>query len=429
MGRKYKLEELMYQRTLLPNGMRIVSEHIPYVRSISLGVWFETGSRDELPEEQGLAHFIEHMLFKGTQRYSAREMAEVMDRCGGHLNAFTGKEHTCYFARVLDEDFPIAVDLLHQMLVHSLLDEQEITKEKGVVLEELNMAEDEPDEQVHDLLGEALWPNHPLGRNILGTKETILKFDRQAILKFMERNYTTDRLVIACAGSVDHERLVEEFARRFAALPQGKPDSGSTPDAARGRVLVKERDTEQVYLCLGVPALPRSDPRKPALYLLDGIIGGGVSSLLFQELREERGLVYNTYSYHAAYRDTGLFSIFAGFSRQHLDEVLTVIWEQLMTLAERITDESLERAKGQFVGNLMLSLESMSNRMTNLAKNEINYGRIVPVDELVAAIHKVTKAEVIELAEALFQPASLTLAAIGPVDHIAWGELSCRKIC
>ncbi|MGI6642116.1 MAG: M16 family metallopeptidase [Limnochordia bacterium] len=419
----------MYHRTLLPNGVRIISEHIPYVRSISLGLWFEAGSRDELLEERGLAHFIEHMLFKGTERYSARDMAELMDQCGGHLNAFTGKEHTCYFARVLDEDYPIAVDLLHQMLVHSLFDEAEITKEQGVVLEELNMAEDEPDELVHDLVSEALWPDHPLGRNILGAKETVLKFDRRKILDFMARNYTTGRLVIACAGSVDHERLVDEFARRFESLPAGKLEPKTVPEPARGRVLIKERDTEQVYLCVGMPALTRHDLRKPALYLLDSIVGGGVSSLLFQELREERGLVYNTYSYHSSYRDTGLFSIYASFSRQHLDAVLSVILEQLGGIGSRINDEVLERAKGQFVGNLMLSLESMSNRMTNLAKNEINYGRIVPVDELAAAVQRVTKDEIIELAEALFRPSNLSVAAVGPVDHIAWGDLCCRKIC
>ena len=423
------MEELMYHRTLLPNGVRVVSEYLPYVRSISLGVWFETGSRDELPEERGLAHFIEHMVFKGTERYSARDMAEVMDQCGGHLNAFTGKEHTCYFARVLDQDFPTAVDLLHQMLAHPLFYEEEIAKEQGVVLEELNMAEDEPDELVHDLFSEALWPGHPLGRNILGAKDTILRFDRAKILDFMRRNYTTDRLVIACAGSVEHERLVEEFASRFQAVPVGIHRPEVVPEAKRGSILVRERDTEQVYLCVGVPALRRNDPRKVVLYLLDSIIGGGVSSLLFQELREERGLVYNTYSFHASYRDTGLFSIFAGFSRQNLDEVLSVITKQLSRLGKSITDDVLQRAKGQFIGSTLLSLESMSSRMTNLAKNEINYGSIVTIDELVEAVQRVTREEVIELAEALFHPASLTLAAVGPLNNIAWGDLNCRKIC
>lgn len=419
----------MYQRTTLPNGVRIISEHIPYVRSISLGVWLETGSRDELPEERGLAHFIEHMLFKGTERYSAREMAEVMDQCGGHLNAFTGKEHTCFYARVLDEDFSLAVDLLQQMLMHSLFDEADIVKEQGVVLEELSMAEDEPEDLVHDLISEAVWPGHPLGRSILGTKEAILKFDRGKILDFMARNYTTDRLVIACAGSVDHDRLVDEFAASLQPLPVGTAKPGPPPEASRGTVLIRERDTEQVYLCLGVPSLSRDDSRKPALYLLDSIIGGGVSSLLFQELREQRGLVYNTYSYHSSYRDTGLFSIFASCSRQNLEAVLEVIMEQLTALRSRITAETVERAKGQFVGSLMLSMESMSSRMTNLAKNEINYRRVVTVDEMVQAVQRVAREEILELAEALFCPANICTAVVGPVEATAWRDLGCRKIC
>lgn len=419
----------MYQRTVLPNGVRVVSEYIPYVRSISLGVWFETGSRDEEADERGLAHFIEHMLFKGTERYSARDMAEVMDQCGGHLNAFTGKEHTCYYARVLDEDFDVAVDLLHQMLLHSVFDEQEILKERGVVLEELNMSEDEPDELVHELLNEALWPTHPLGRNILGTRETILRFDREKILSFMARNYTTDRLVIACAGNVEHERLVSEFASRFSSLPRGPQPNTPPPATSRGRLLIRQRDTEQVYLCLGGPALPRNDHRKAALYLLDTLLGGGVSSLLFQELREERGLVYNTYSYHASYRYAGLLSIFAGFSRQNLDQVMDVVYHQLQNLASSITEEAVQRSKSQLKGSMMLSLESMSSRMSSLAKNEINYGRIIPPDEMIAEIDAVEREQIIDLAEELSNPANLSIAAIGPLDDVTWGDLKCRKIC
>lgn len=419
----------MYQRTVLPNGVRIVSEYLPHVRSISLGVWFESGSRDELPDERGIAHFIEHMVFKGTKRYSARDMAEVMDQCGGHLNAFTGKEHTCYYARVLDDDFPIAVDVLHEMLLNPLFAHEEILKERGVVLEELNMAEDEPDELVHDLFYEALWPTHSLGKSILGTREAILRFDRDKILKFLASNYTTDRLVIACAGGVDHDRLVAEFASRFQELPQGLRSESTPPETSRGRVVTKQRDTEQVYLCLGGPGLPRSDSRKVILYLLDTIVGGGVSSLLFQELREERGLVYNTYSYHASYRDAGLFNIFAGFSRPNLDAVLAVVYDQLGNIGSLITDEVVARAKGQLKGSMMLSLESMSNRMTSLAKNEINFGRIISTDEILADIERVQTAQVVELAEELYNPASFSIAAIGPLDDVKWGDIEWRKIC
>ncbi len=419
----------MYQKTVLPNGIRIITEYIPYVHSVSLGVWFEVGSRDEEPTELGLSHFIEHMMFKGTERFSAREIAEIMDRCGGHLNAFTSKEHTCYYFRVLDEHFSTAAEVLQQMLLHSRFEPSEIDKERNVVLEELNMYEDTPDELVHDLLCEALWPNHPLGRNVLGTQETISSFSQNMILSFLERNYTTERIVIASAGSIPHERIVEEFASSLSALPSGALPTANYSRDLGGQDLFRAKDTEQIHLCIGGPALSRDDERKYILYLLDTIIGGGVSSFLFQELREERALVYNTYSYNSFFRDSGCFGIYSGFSPKHWDEVFSVIRTQLGSIDRLITDDVVQRAKGQLKGSVLLSLESTNNRMIRLARGEMDFGHIVTPEEFIWEIEQVSKEDVIELGLEVYDPAKWTIAAIGPIDSNIWRDIQCQKIC
>lgn len=420
----------MFQRTVLPNGIRVVSEYIPYVRSVSLGAWFETGSRDEDDNQRGFSHFLEHMVFKGTERYSARDIAEIMDMSGGHLNAFTGKEHTCYYARILDEHFPMAANILQEMLLSSLFLESEIDKERGVILEEIKMYEDTPDEQVHDLLCEALWPNHPLGYGILGTRQSVSSVGRRDLLAFMKKHYGTGRLVIASAGNVEHARVIDEFTSVFEALPAGTPKREELPLTRQGERVVKQKDTEQVHLCLGGPALSRRDKRKYELYLLDTITGGGMSSRLFQELREERGLVYSTYSYHSSYRDVGNFAVYAGFSPEHIGEVMDVISRELQKLVrEPIPEATLVRAKSQLKGSLMLALESTNNRMTRLAKGEMNYGRIVTPDEMMEAIDTVTLPALHELAEQIYQAEAWSVAAIGPLAEEARRDLLCQKTC
>lgn len=419
----------MYQKTVLPNGIRIITEYIPYVHSVSLGVWIEVGSRDEEPSELGLSHFIEHMMFKGTERFSARDIAEIMDRCGGHLNAFTSKEHTCYYFRILAEHFPTAAQVLQQMLLHSLFEPSDIEKERNVVLEELYMYEDTPDELVHDLLCEALWPNHPLGRNILGTEETIRGFTQEMIFSFLERNYTTDRIVIASAGNVSHKQVVEEFAAAFSSLPSGASSSADHPHTKAGQDLLRSKDTEQIHLCIGGPALPRGDERRYILYLLDTITGGGVSSFLFQELREERGLVYNTYSYNSFFRDTGCFGIYAGFSPKHWSEVFSVIETQLGSIEHLISEDVVSRAKGQLKGSVVLSLESTNNRMMRLAKGEMDFGRVVTPEEFMSKIENVTLDDMIKLGLEVYNPANWSIAAIGPLDETIRRDLRCQTIC
>lgn len=410
----------MYRRSVLPNGVRIVTEYIPHVRSASIGVWIDTGSRDEGLDEQGFSHFIEHLVFKGSERFSARDIAELMDTCGGHLNAFTSKEHTCYFARVLDENFMLAVDLLREMLMHSLFAPEDMEKERGVILEEIKMLEDTPDELVHELIGEALWPDNALGRSILGTRESILGASRDKLVSFMHRMYSTDRLVIAVAGNLEHGAVVDAFAELFDGWPDTSFRGEGSASVADGRRVVRFKDTEQVHLCLGGRGLPRSDRRKYALYLLDTIIGGGMSSRLFQELREERGLVYSTYSYHSSYRDTGSFTVYAACSPEHLVEVMDIIKRELTALAADSVDASeLLRAKGQLKGSLMLSLENTTNRMTRLAKNELNFGKLFTTDETIDAIDAVSPQDIQELAQAIYAPDSWSTATIGPQGDLA----------
>ncbi len=409
----------MYQKTVLPNGIRVVTEHLPYVRSVSLGIWFETGSRDETLEQRGYSHLIEHLAFKGTGKYSARAIAEIMDTSGGHLNAFTGKEHTCYYARILDEHFDQAADILREMLLNSLYDPVEIDKERGVILEEIKMYEDTPDEMVHDLFCEALWPQHALGRNILGDRSSIKRAGRDNLRSFVQTYYTADRLVVAAAGNIDHQRVVDEVAAAFDSLAPVSPDNRVTPAAHGADTLKKQKDTEQVHLCIGGPGLARDDERKYALYILDTITGGGMSSRLFQELREERGLVYSTFSYHSSYADTGSFTLYAGFSPEHYQQVIDVIETQLLSLTrEPIGEDELQRAKSQLKGSLMLSLESTTNRMTRLARGEMNFGKLFGPDEIAAAVDAVTGEDLYALAQDLFRMDRFSIAAIGPLNGI-----------
>ncbi len=419
----------MYQKTVLPNGIRVVTEHLPHVRSVSLGIWFETGSRDEDMNQRGYSHLIEHLVFKGTRRYTARDIAEIMDTSGGHLNAFTGKEHTCYYARILDEHFSQAADILTEMLLHSTFDAREIQKERGVILEEIKMYEDTPDEMVHDLFCEALWPNHALGMNILGTRESISGVGRSELLEFVRSYYSADRLVIAAAGNIDHQQVVDEVAGALDSLNHQSPKTREAPKTQAGQTIVKTKDTEQVHLCVGGPGLSRNDERKYALYILDTITGGGMSSRLFQELREERGLVYSTFSYHSSYADTGSFTLYAGFSPEHYQQVLDVIRQELQSLArEPIGDKELERAKSQLKGSLMLSLESTTNRMTRLARGEMSFGKLHGPDEIAEAVDAVTKEELFALSQELFAKDNLTLAAIGPMNQSQEGFQTWQKI-
>ncbi|HPT83180.1 MAG TPA: pitrilysin family protein [Limnochordia bacterium] len=418
----------MYQKTVLPNGMRIITERLPHVRSVTLGAWFEVGSRQEELEEWGLSHFVEHMMFKGTKTFSARQIAELMDQRGGQLNAFTEKEQTCYYFKVLDEHFSTAAELLQDMLLNSLFLPEDVEKEKNVVLEELRMYEDSPEDFVHDLFSDVLWPEDPLGRNILGSEETIRGFSPQRVRSYVAKHYTADRLVVACVGNVHHAQVVDTFAQGLADLPRGSRRPALQPDYTAGSCIFADKDIEQVHLCLGAPAISCSDERKYALQVLDTMIGGGVSSLLFQELREELGLVYSTYSFNSLYSDTGFYGVYAGFHPQNWGRVWEVLTDLLGTLGQRITEEMVERAKQQLRSGLVLSLESTSARMSRLAKGEIYEGGPLPPEGVLRRLEAVDYGQVLALAEEIYNPRRWSWAAVGP-RHLVREDIQCRKIC
>ncbi|HHT67647.1 MAG TPA: insulinase family protein [Firmicutes bacterium] len=418
----------MYQRTVLPNGVRIITEYLPFLRSVTLGAWFEVGSRHEQPSEWGLSHFIEHMMFKGTEKYSARDIAEIMDQRGGYLNAFTSKEQTCYYFKVLDEHYETACELLQQMLLRSLFSPVDVAKERNVVLEELRMYEDTPEELVHDLFSETLWPTDPLGRNIIGSTSSISGFTSEMIRDYMARHYTADRLVIASAGNISHDKVVESFAKAFDSLPGGLRPVLDKAVTRSGQGLFQDKDIEQVHLCVGGPAPCRHDERRYALSLLDTMIGGGVSSLLFQELREERGLVYNSYSFTSLYDDVGAYGVYAGFNPQQWAQVWDVLRDVLDGIPQLITPEMLERAKSQMKGSLVLSMESTSNRMTRLVKGEMDEGGIVTPEETMKRLEKVTYEEVMKLASVVYNPQDWSWVGLGP-RHLIKEDSLCQEIC
>jgi predicted Zn-dependent peptidase len=405
----------VYQRTTLDNGIRVVTENLPHVRSVAMGFWFGVGARHEDVRTSGLSHLIEHLMFKGTERRTARQIAEEFDATGGQLNAYTSKEYTCYYARVLDMHLPRATEVLADMILHSCFAPEDLEKEKGVVQEEIKMYEDSPDEMVHDLFTQAILDGHPLGRTILGTADTVSHFTRKDLLAYLRRHYTPDNLVVAAAGHADHEAVVAEVERHLGDFRGRRSGEGEGRWTANPRPILRAKETEQVHLCLGVEGLRRSDPRKYALFTLDVILGGGMSSRLFQELREERGLVYSTYSYHVCYRETGLFGIYAGMSPRNADEVVELVNEEFgRLLAEGVQEKELQRAKEQLKGSLVLSLESTASRMSRIAKSELFEERYDTPDGLVAKVDAVTAEDVDALARELLAAERVTLAAVGP---------------
>lgn len=408
-----------FQKTVLPNGLRIITERIPHVRSASLGVWVAAGSRLERPDQAGIAHLIEHMLFKGTAKRDAREISSSIDGRGGTLNAFTAKEHTCYYARCLDEHLPVAVDLLDDMLRYSLFDPAELAKEKGVVCEEIKMYEDVPDDLVHDLNVAALWPNHPLGRPIAGTIDSVRSFDRADLMAYMREHYRDDQIVVSASGNLEHEWLVE----RIQALAEGAPaqpkpiDWGAPPSSrAKAGLVLRRKEIEQVHLVLGVAGLAHGHDDSLTLQLLNCVLGGGASSRLFQEIRERRGLAYSVYAYSSSFLDTGNCGVYAACSPAQAEEVLALINAMVGEVRQHgITEEELVEAKAQLKGQLMLGLESTSARMSRLGRNELSLGYVLSPDEVIARIDRVTVARIQAVAAAVYgQP--WTLSVVGPIS-------------
>ena len=410
------------RRTVLPGGLRVISEAMPAVRSVAFGVWVGVGSRDETPRLAGTSHYLEHLLFKGTRRRDALEIAAVMDAVGGEMNAFTTKEYTTYYARVLDSDLPLAVDEVCDLVTSALIATADVESERGVILEEIAMHDDDPGDVVHDAFAAAVFGDTPLGRPVIGTVESISALPRSAIARYYRRRYRPENIVVAAAGNLDHDRLVGLVEAAFgdalgdaAGLPV-PPRTGGRAPAYRPAVSVQRRPTEQVNLVLGTRGLARSDERRFALGVLNSALGGGMSSRLFQEVREKRGLAYSVYSYASQFADTGLFGIYAGCQPARVDQVLTLCREQLeMVVAHGITAAELERGKGQARGGLVLALEDTGSRMSRLGKSELSYGELLSVDEILDRIESVTLDDIRAVASKVLGT-PLALAVIGPFD-------------
>jgi len=410
------------RRTVLPGGLRVISESVPGVRSVAFGVWVGVGSRDETESLAGASHYLEHLLFKGTRKRDALAIAAELEAVGGEINAFTAKEYTCYYARVLDADLPLAVDVVCDMVTSSLLASREVENERGVILEEIAMHDDDPGDAVHDLFADIVWPDAPLGRPVLGSVESITTISRAAIAGYYRRRYRPDNLVIAAAGNVDHRALVRLVRKAFAEVAldddaaPARPRVGGRAPSFTSASAVMKRPTEQANLVLGAPGLRRPDERRFALGVLNAAFGGGMSSRLFQEVREKRGLAYSVYSFTSHYSDTGIFGVYAGCHPQRARDVLELCREQIAMVATGgLSADELERGKGQMRGGLVLGLEDTGSRMSRLGKAELVYGELLSIDEILARIDAVTMDDVAALAHELMrQP--MALAAIGPYD-------------
>jgi predicted Zn-dependent peptidase len=410
--------------TTLPNGVRVITEAMPHVRSVSVGVWICAGSRRETGAQNGVSHFIEHMLFKGTTSRSAEDIARSVDSIGGNLDAFTGKEMVCYNTKVLDEHLSRAFDVLADLVLHPRFDAADIEKEKGVILEEIKMEADSPDSMVHEIFSSNFWRDHPLGKPILGTRETIKSFNRRAVERYYGEVYTPSNLLVTAAGHLEHDRIVELVRRYFEGLPPGAPPPKDSIPATHARIALRNKKAlEQVHLCLGVPSYPLPHHARFACYVLNTLLGGGMSSRLFQNIRERQGLAYAVFSELSPYRDTGCLSIYAGTSRQSARKVVASIMNEFRQLKEQlVSDEELRRGKDYLKGSLMLSLESSSSRMANLARQEMYFGRFFTLDELVASVEAVTAEAIQEIARTFFDTKHIALTVLGNLENLRIGR-------
>ncbi|MCL6481683.1 MAG: insulinase family protein [Firmicutes bacterium] len=417
------------QREVLPNGLVVVTEPMPQVRSVAVGIWIRTGSRREPAEYNGISHFIEHMVFKGTERRSTEQIAREVDSIGGMLDAFTSKEMICFNVKVLDEHLAPAFDVLSDLVLAPRFDEAEIAREKSVVLEEIKMEQDNPDYLIHELFTQNFWPGHPLGKPILGTRETVKRFDRAVLLDCFRRWFVPNNMVITAAGHLHHEQLLELVTAAFGACAPAEDGFVDTTPRPHARIITRaKRELEQVHICLGVPSYPMGHEKRYAVALLNTILGGGMSSRLFQNIRERQGLAYAVFSEVNPYRDTGLLSVYAGTSLEHADRLVRSVAGEFRNLKEKgITEEELRRAKEYLKGSLMLSLESTTARMTNLARQEIYFGRFFSLDEIVAAIEAVTAEDIAELAREFFRAEKIAATLLGNLDgfRLTRDQLAC----
>jgi predicted Zn-dependent peptidase len=407
-----------YRKSVLPNGIRILTERMPHVRSVAVGVWVETGSRHEPEPRGGVSHLIEHLVFKGTATRSAETIARTMDSVGGQMDAFTTKENTCFYVQVLDEHLPLAVDLLTDILLHPLFDAEELEREKSVVLQEIRMVEDTPDDVIHDIFAAQVWGRHPLARPILGTRELVTGFSREAIADYFAAEYVPPRIIIAVAGNVTHEQVVDLFGAGFNGYTRGATARTAQAASLTPGVNIVHKTLEQVHLVMGFPGLAHAAAERYAMFLLNDVIGGSMSSRLFQEVRERQGLVYSIHSGAQAFADTGIVYVYAATDAQNFAKVLKSILKELRDLKKSgVTAEELKRAKDHLKGSLMLSLESTSSRMNRLAKHELHLGSFLTMDKMLASIDAVKHEEVQALITELLDEDHLALTTLGPLDR------------
>jgi predicted Zn-dependent peptidase len=408
------------RRTILPNGLTILTEKMDHIRSVAMGVWIRAGSRHELPEINGISHFVEHMVFKGTKSRSAQHIAREVDAIGGNLDAFTGKETVCFNIKVLDEHVPVALDVLSDLVLNPIFASDEITRERGVILEEIKMDEDNPDYLVHEIFTQAFWKDHPLGKPILGTKETVKRFERDTLCGFYGQRFHGGNMIFSAAGNIDHDVFVEQVTRRFESLPSGESLTAVVPPKTAARIILKNKKAlEQVQLCLGVPAPAIADESRYATLILNTILGGGMSSRLFQTVREERGLAYSIYSDLNPYSDTGSLCVYAGTSSDRAIQVVQLVMEQFRRLKnEPLPTDELRRAKDQLKGNLLLSLESSMSRMSNLARQQMHFNYFFGMQEILDKVEAITEDQVLAMANHLFQPELVAVTLLGRLDGV-----------
>jgi predicted Zn-dependent peptidase len=417
------------RRQVLPHGLTVITEQMQHIRSASIGIWLETGSRDEDSHWNGISHFIEHMLFKGTKHRTAEEIARQVDSIGGNMDAFTAKECICFNVKVLDEHIPIALDILSDLVLHPVFDAQDITRERGVILEEIKMDEDNPDYLVNEIFTQNFWKDHPLGKPILGTKETVKRFERQAVLDAYAPRFAPGNIIVSAAGNLDHDRFVELVTKHFEHMKPLKNGFHSAAPKVVSRIILRNKKAlEQVQLCIGVPSHPIAHEKRHAGYILNTLLGGGMSSRLFQNIRERQGLAYSIYSDLNPYRDTGALTVYAGTSRESAVKVVQSVVSEFRKLkTEPVPAEELRRSKDQLKGSLMLSLESSTARMSNLARQEMYFDRFYDLDELIEKIEAVTVEDLQSLAQEFFKTESVAVTALGNLNglKLSRDQLAC----
>ncbi|PWB72857.1 peptidase M16 [candidate division GN15 bacterium] len=424
MTRRAANKSGIYRKTILRNGLRIVTEEIPGVQSVALGVWVDVGSRNEQKAENGLCHFIEHMLFKGTKRRDAKALASALESLGGSLNGFTSREQTCFYARFLDEHLPTAVDVLADLTCNSNITAEHVEREKKVVLEEIKEALDNPSDKIHDIFAETFWGEHPLGQTIMGPPENILALTRQDVLRFMKEHYRSGSVVVAASGSISHDQLVRMVKQKFR-FPSGVSDAAQLADGRTNRTVFIERNrAKQTHMCLGFSAPPYARPEKMTILALSSYLGGGMSSVLFQKVREDRGLAYAVYSFNDFYRDAGVFGVYLGTDAKNLARATAVVLLELRKMKkQKLSPSQLKTLKSQMKGHLILSQESPNGRMNRLARQELMMDRFQTIQEMIHEIEQVSASGICEMANRIFDESRIAVTVLGPVDKGALSEV------